>query len=1783
MDRPPLDVSPVAKFLIGLVERRASGAVVLPQRSVQLSNGDVQDVTAANGDQDFGDFLLRSGRITSAELARTRDQALAGAMVFEQALTGQSRLRPAETRALKRALWLDRFLRSLRESLAGSATLPVLAALPELELAANSGERMKFLPLILDAFGRIALDAEAATVGVRLKHRLIWLDVPLAAEAKSWACLGDISEQPVIAALLARLPACAPQIAALLRAGFIQLEEPGGLPVRRLSRTETLPPPAPRLAVLPDSPPALPSPRSDSTKPASRSERAHAPQLQLDPGGSGVPIERIPSVPRTAWPSVHQPLHDPVRELEQSLASETTSSSERAQGFVELARLWATRFGSLEEATRALREAVAADPDNTALMEQAAQQCFRLGQGELAVRYANAALAAQDDTAERARQHKLIAKIQQARGDLDACIQALSEAAAEYPEDPAPHEGMAQILSDRDQLAQAAAHVRVAASQCVVHDPERALLLHSLAYSWHPSDPASAAEYADLLEKLGHPEAAIAIVAETARNLYGAERREALERAAERAERNKRRDLRAELLLEIFDAEPSYQEIHAPLAASTDRPGLEAEYAALLESIARYSHGAHRAEVLARCADALARVDGEREASARYQQFARQLRTPLPAADRPRDAGVLIAELEAQLTAARGAAPTQNTTQQLARLAALRAELGDARGVVSACLRLLSVEPEHAMAAARLWRATAELSDQVLHRESLVLLARMRRGREQGRALAVLARQIENMGDFDAAVTSAEAALAQDPSAADAAVIALRHVHRLEPRRALSLLAQARGLLASPPALLLSMAEAARAAADHGAQLATLHELNQGLPFLMQPRLLALDAALATPDAEQISVEANALLDHCAGPEVTEHGRTATARLAELGDYASAARLAERLMDCQGYVDAPYADRACSFAHMSADPTLIAIAFERAASVHEGAARADCLLQLAAHHASQTDRVAEMRALLRALALPEGRSRALPVLAQRFAQSGDRNRLLTVLALRLDATSEPEARRQQLFDTACAVISLGDDRGAAVAYMNALFHESANDRAGLLFGLGGLFALGDAAWATATAREIAHTLSSESAGVIYLWLASRAELEGASALAFELAAEGARRFPSVGELLLLAERLTLATGDKPAALALYADLVAAAMGPHGERALHYRAGRWLERAGEPAEALVYYQRAFALAPGAGVAFHALARVARAAHQLEALIEAQQTLASLLNDDQARALLLAAAARTSLQDIGDPARAMRIVADADSGVPPGRLDGILAEAAAQLAKTAPDAARKGLKLVADARRARIDQLWDGEVKAELLLSLARLHRSARDDVNAALQCFELVLNSDLRTSLSSETLAAGLVDFAEALGRRGRQNEAQAALSEARLLMPNLPRAHVPDAGAEASPAVASSAQRDRFWSATPSATTALTGLGPREEELRTRADAGDAEALDELVRLLDTDETRRDEAHALLGKLVRIAPERTAALRQLHARALELGAQAEAHVCAQILALFEPTIGTAARIPFDPADLSSDELLEIVNMGQNRELAQLLGLAWQHAQAVPRFRRAAAALQPGELVAANDGSPLAAAHARASSMLGYREVLLYARPGAFPEASALPTYPPAIVARSGLSDQTALEFQIARCLVYCQPEHALLCTLPEAEGRELLTALLEAFGFTAKTQPLTRTDKELASEFWHIIPVRVQTQMRDLLEPRVKELDYTALRLQAERSAQRAGLFVASDVQAALKTIARTEDTLRDCNVQTEAGFQRACQASEAFREIIRSALSLPYVGLTALTLEPGP
>ena len=228
-------------------------------------------------------------------------------------------------------------------------------------------------------------------------------------------------------------------------------------------------------------------------------------------------------------------------------------------------------------------------------------------------------------------------------------------------------------------------------------------------------------------------------------------------------------------------------------------------------------------------------------------------------------------------------------------------------------------------------------------------------------------------------------------------------------------------------------------------------------------------------------------------------------------------------------------------------------------------------------------------------------------------------------------------------------------------------------------------------WAIERGRTLADSLPPEVAGTIYLWLAHHAEsVEGDPALALELAAAGARSYPQVGELLLIAERLSLATQDRTTAVALYEDLFAAAAGDHGKRALSYRAGRWLERSGHLDEALVHYGRAFELAKTTGVArrhwhgWRQSRQLSRSWQQEPAASSDERSRLTLSRSLHARASTTERSERASAP--AQPTRSRR-----------GRLDVYLTDAASRMG-AATTRARARAQELTESRRPEPSRCW-----------------------------------------------------------------------------------------------------------------------------------------------------------------------------------------------------------------------------------------------------------------------------------------------------------------------------------------------------------------------------------------------------------------------------------------------------------------------------------------------------
>ena len=123
--------------------------------------------------------------------------------------------------------------------------------------------------------------------------------------------------------------------------------------------------------------------------------------------------------------------------------------------------------------------------------------------------------------------------------------------------------------------------------------------------------------------------------------------------------------------------------------------------------------------------------------------------------------------------------------------------------------------------------------------------------------------------------------------------------------------------------------------------------------------------------------------------------------------------------------------------------------------------------------------------------------------------------------------------------------------------------------------------------------------------------------------AFRVACQALELDPSRTDVLAVAER---SAGDAqlPALEKLYQELSHAALGVYGERAVHYRAARQLEKRGVTDLALAHAVRAFEAVPSEGAPFVIMARLAERSAQSAEVVRAIERVALKHPTPEARA-------------------------------------------------------------------------------------------------------------------------------------------------------------------------------------------------------------------------------------------------------------------------------------------------------------------------------------------------------------------------------------------------------------------------------------------------------------------------------------------------------------------------------------------------------------------------------
>ena len=390
------------------------------------------------------------------------------------------------------------------------------------------------------------------------------------------------------------------------------------------------------------------------------------------------------------------------------------------------------------------------------------------------------------------------------------------------------------------------------------------------------------------------------------------------------------------------------------------------------------------------------------------------------------------------------------------KLSGLHALIQDSAGCAASCIAWLALAPQTVEAIARLEVTARILDDDDIWEAAWKARLLVPTDRSHARAHTARAkRRWARVRDIADATVEVDAALDADPRAADALTFAAKELAAELPiEDALAYLEKSRNVLGDDWELLSTMRRLARDSSPVQFQklLAAAARL---APYDTGLAIEQLTEAVERGNADSIRSAVNRALTVDDPP--LQSIRAAIEKLASLNHRDEAARIALRTIDARG--DATLLQTARRLAESA--ETKIALAERRVAWADEDA-RINPLRDLASLHRDANNPAGEARALLRLLAEESDDAGILERLASLYAAAGDHQRLLAVLALRLESAQAPSERRRALFDLAATSQQRLNDPERARGFLQQWIQESSEPDRAVREAAGVYLALGSA-------------------------------------------------------------------------------------------------------------------------------------------------------------------------------------------------------------------------------------------------------------------------------------------------------------------------------------------------------------------------------------------------------------------------------------------------------------------------------------------------------------------------------------------------------------------------------------------------------------------------------------------------------------------------------------------------------------------------------------------------
>ncbi|HEX3773420.1 MAG TPA: hypothetical protein VHV51_03090, partial [Polyangiaceae bacterium] len=573
-----------------------------------------------------------------------------------------------------------------------------------------------------------------------------------------------------------------------------------------------------------------------------------------------------------------------------------------------------------------------------------------------------------------------------------------------------------------------------------------------------------------------------------------------------------------------------------------------------------------------------------------------------------------------------------------ARLALLRANVrrrrGDLGGALADLTPLIDESGSHVAVWSLALLIAAQEGVRLVHARALLRVAAQLAPPFRAILSSVAAEDLLGVGELSAARAAADQACHADPSLARPVAARARVGLATNDRWGAEAMERAMGVIVPRAELCRALAATYEALGEPLLAMAFTQRLIALRPGDLKAARARLERVTHAGDGSRL---ADALAWLLSQPEPLEGLSdlldTALRALAKL-DPGRAGGLARRALDVVGPRAPPLRNAVLAVADATGERGLGIAAIERfLAAGSAGAERPELLLDLARRRRASGDADGSARALLRAVreGAPAAAVLAELDVAPPTKSSDGEISLLEARAEALSGSLDADQAGTALAwrEVGAAHFDFASDMPRAVrAWERAI---GLNPERGVECFAADLVSFAGPDGALPVLLELAERRSSPSEQARVLAVASTIALHAAkNEIAFQVASRALELDPSRADVLAVAER-SASDEQVPALEKLYQQLSDAALGPYGERAVHYRAARQLEKRNAIDRALAHAVHAFEAVPSEGVAFVIMARLAERSAQGAEVVRAIERVALKHAAPDARASWLRRAA------------------------------------------------------------------------------------------------------------------------------------------------------------------------------------------------------------------------------------------------------------------------------------------------------------------------------------------------------------------------------------------------------------------------------------------------------------------------------------------------------------------------------------------------------------------------